>query len=680
MSLLILAVLAVLVGAFAPRLLRNIHQEYRASVEEANKTRRRRGEVEKDLPPAEPSSLLTRAISITAFVLAGFLVFMTSFTYIDTDKVGHLKRIYGTDMPTGRVIATGWQKGPRAEILPPGFQFSFFLKVLNDIEELNTVEVAAGKLRVLTAKDGRALPDGQYMADGWPEKEFEQYLDAQYFMGIDTENGLPRGYKGLQLTVLKPGTYRVNRYLFDVGDPVDETEIDAGFVGVVKSNVGQKYIGDPIVPKSIVASYIEASRLEIGQRRIRLNQMLEEINKREEEEAGKSKLVLSKTAIAPTEQPAKAELDDKAPVAIPTFLSLEGPVSKDKIKAELDGLKAVSEEEARIMALTNLSNPLVPQGDIGVWESVLLPGKYYLNPFAYTVTKIDTRVQTWRYEGGYIRRTFNLTVDKDGSIVQTVSEEKVDIPEGAADGAINHKVEGWDVWLDSRILVQVTPENAPFVVAYVGDLKQVEDRIITPLYRSVSRNILGNRDVKVLQVIYERQKMEALVEGGVKPEALKTGLIARDVRFGDPYVPPELLIPGKRMQLAQQMNETFQQEKIAQTARIQAEKEKAEADQQETLIAAQIKKQADEQLGLGAKARLEAEAQGQRAQVAVLGQDKTLELALFRELLTVLKDHPEMVKQPEVLVEGGGSDFSSAAAILGHSNLSKAVAGAFGKN
>jgi hypothetical protein len=617
------------------------------------------------MPPAVVGGL--RAFLILLAVLS---IFATSFVYIDSDKVGHLKRIYGSSMPSNRVIATNWQAGPQAETIPPGFHARLFVRVIYDIEQLDTVEVAPDMLVVITARDGRPLPEGQYLADEWPEAEISKYLDAEYFMGADRDDAEPRGQRGPQLTVLKPGTYRLNRYLFDVGDPALATEIHAGFVGVVKSNVGQRYEGDPLVPRSIIESYLEASQLEVEHQRARLTKLLELAKQQEKAGAREAARLAPRASVTP-DAPVEAVPVVDAPPDVPA------PAA---IQAELDALRVITPEEAKKLALTNLSNPLVPRGSIGVWQEVLLPGKFYLNPLAFTITHMDTRVQTWRYEGGYTRRFFNLEVGPDGAISQAIVEEPIAKPEGAADEAIIHKVEGWDVWLESRVLVQVTPDNAPFVVAYVGELREVEDRIITPMYRSVSRNILGTRDVKVLDVLYERQAMEEAVENAIKPEGLKTGLIIREVRFGDPYVPPELLIPGKRMQLARQMLETFDQEKKAQESRVEVERKKAEADQQSVLIAAQIKRQADEQLGIGSKNRLENEAEGQRAQVAVLGADKTLELAMLREqlsilreLLPVLAEHPELVKVPTVLVQGDKGGLAGAAAILGNSTLGQAL-------
>ena len=54
-------------------------------------------------------------------------------------------------------------------------------------------------------------------------------LDAEVFL-------LNGGQRGPQLSVLTPGKYRLNRYLWDITE-VDAREVKAGFVGVIKSNV-----------------------------------------------------------------------------------------------------------------------------------------------------------------------------------------------------------------------------------------------------------------------------------------------------------------------------------------------------------------------------------------------------------------------------------------------------------
>jgi hypothetical protein len=64
------------------------------------------------------------------------------------------------------------------------------------------------------------------------------------------EKSPQKGVKGPQLTVLPPGNYRVNRYLFEIYGG-KSTPVPAGHVAVIKSNVGEDYTGPKILPTGI---------------------------------------------------------------------------------------------------------------------------------------------------------------------------------------------------------------------------------------------------------------------------------------------------------------------------------------------------------------------------------------------------------------------------------------------
>jgi len=557
---------------------------------------------------------LVRGVCISLAVICFLL---TSCLVIDSDSVGHLKRIYfGSQMPQGRIIADSNEMGPQAKILPPGFHLIPFIRVTHDIEELPILKIEQGKYGFLVARDGNAMPDGQFIAPAWDSAN--DMIDATKFMGYDTDGDEVKGVKGPQLTVLPPGDYRVNRYLFEIYEG-KSTPVPAGHVAVIKSNVGEDYIGDPILPTGIEK--------------------------------------------------------------------------------------------------TDLSVPIVPKGYRGVWETVYNPGEYYINTKAYEVTIVDTRVQTWKYLGGYTRKWIDLTVGDDGKIKQEPHEEVVPMPQDAADSAIVLRVQGWDVFQDSRVQVQVTPENAPFVVASVGGLTQVEDKIVTPNYRSILRNVVaqevtvtepvldqdGNqvfnlafdkdgveipdskgepkmqtitRPRQVLDLLYHREELEKAVAKDLIPTSALAGVTVQWVRFGDPAVPPSLLLPGKRKQLAQSLISTYKQEKSAQIERVNTEKERARADQQASLMKSEIGiKVADnnatarEKEGAGEEKFMKAVARGQEAQAQVLGKEKAFELAYVKEVLAAASKNPQMIKVPTTLVMGEGSSLEGAAAILGANNV-----------
>ena len=543
------------------------------------------------------ASLFSGPVAGVVMIVVGLGFFAsTSFVLIGSDKVGQLKRIYlADDLPPGRIIALSGQKGPQAEVLGPGFHFRPLLNVLYDVEEVDIVKIAEGYYGQITTLDGKPMPEGMFIAPVIADDKLATMLEAQAFI----EQG---GFRGPQETVLKPGAYRLNRYLFDVrfDRETAATIIQTGQVAVVKSNVQQP-------------------GLNCKEEMVRVSQ---------------------------------AQHDADA-----------------------------------------LSVPLVPRGCIGLWKEPLLPGAYYLNRHAYDVTLIDTRVQTWEYKGGYTRRIIDLSIDQQGNLKQVERTVELPIPDTAVDRAVLVKVEGWDVPQDLRVVAQVSPENAPIVAGSVGGIQEIEHRILTPLIRSIVRNVAGSsirvpkkedgkivgyevRETRVLDLIENREAIEETIEALIKTEARKSGVEIKEIRLGDSAIPPEILIARLRQQLADQLGEAYKRETEAQKQRIETEQARATANEQPRLVEAQIAVQVANQreaeraaLGRAERQYLEEIARGQRAQAEVLGQDRVAMLQALEKVLASLERQPSLVNLvgklvPNTVVNGTG--FEGAAAILGN--------------
>ena len=567
---------------------------------------------------------LRQVVRATGGLMIVLAVALTSFVFVGVDETGHIHSIYlGGDLKDGAIIATDGEKGPQAAILPPGFQMKPLLNVLNDVTVKPVVEILDEQYGYLVARDGVPLEPDQTYADAFVPGEAAQMInDAAYFLNHG-------GQKGPQTSVLTPGKYRVNLFLWNV-KPDSVTDIPKGTVGVIRSNVH--------------------TRVDFGN------------------------------------------------------LKTDKPSDCDPIGQTVGG--------------GALAAPLVPVGCIGIWHKSLNPGKYYINKKAYVVALVETLVQTWEYKGGYRRRTIDLKVSQKGELTQTENSQVIPKPATAVSNALLVKIEGWDVHQELRVLVQITPNNAPFVVASVGDLDKVEKRVLTPAIRSVLRNVVGgtirvptavideegkpaldgqgqpvfktiSRPTLVLDLIENRDLIEQNVEALIHPEGLKAGVDIKEVRFGDPVIPPEILVARKREQLAQQMKRAFIQERDSQLERIATEQARATADQQERLVEAQIEVKRSEQLamarrneGQGERDKLSLIAEGQKAQSSVLGEDRVVELRKFEVIIGRGFDFLE--KNPTVLTtalanahkfvpervftlgaEGGGNNLAGAAAILG---------------
>ena len=212
-------------------------------------------------------SLVRRPALADLYALLAFNVISTSFFYVGQLETGHVvKRFMGAGLPQGRIIAVNGETGPQAQIHGPGLKFVPLIRLYADIEILPSVEIPKGHYAVVTALDGRKLPEDVVIASPLPGTSIAPsaaieggasvsgMFDAVAF--LDPETG---GFQGVQATVLKPGIHRLNLYLYNI-EVVDGngngsrysrdgiegiqnvrdtqiTQIPTSYVGVVKSNI-----------------------------------------------------------------------------------------------------------------------------------------------------------------------------------------------------------------------------------------------------------------------------------------------------------------------------------------------------------------------------------------------------------------------------------------------------------
>ena len=179
--------------------------------------------------PKLPAPMRVGAI-FAALAVVFLAVFVSSFRYVGENEVGIVIKNVGISLPSGQIIATQGEKGPQATVLSPGWH-PWLWPVVFDVQVEKIIEVDQDSVGVLTARDGKPLPNGSVYAPEWADDEFQHMQNAEYFL---TAGG---GYKGPQTTVLRPGKYRLNTRLFQI-EMKSVTNVLPATVAVVKSNVG----------------------------------------------------------------------------------------------------------------------------------------------------------------------------------------------------------------------------------------------------------------------------------------------------------------------------------------------------------------------------------------------------------------------------------------------------------
>ena len=126
------------------------------------------------------------------------------------------------------LFALQGEAGMQADTLAPGVHFGYY-PWQYEIRLEKFITIAEGKVGIVEARDGKPQSAGRVLARR-VECRF-RFQDARQFL-------LKGGERGPQITIIPPGTYRINTGLFSVvQEPV--LEIEDNMVGVVTTREGK---------------------------------------------------------------------------------------------------------------------------------------------------------------------------------------------------------------------------------------------------------------------------------------------------------------------------------------------------------------------------------------------------------------------------------------------------------
>jgi uncharacterized membrane protein YqiK len=456
-----------------------------------------------------------------------FRVSVAKTTVVPQGKVGIIIAADGGALDAGRLlgkaitghrnfqdaehfIAAEGQKGPQVDLLTPGvyriltqsgpIEGGADVKPgLFSVRLYEATIINENQIGLVEALDGAPLNPRDYVAESFAGHD--NFQDAHEFIGSG-------GQRGPQKDILLPGTYYINPLLFKV-IPETAKEVKPGEVAVVVSNVGK----DPSeeVRKEMAAKV--RARME----------------REENEQVAESAARLDK-------------IDDKRSV--------------EEIKADL---MAGDPADRRLDEGAHEAY-VVPQGFRGIQESVVGPGRYYVNTLAITPIIIPTTNQTVEWTAGEVANTFNPfeVISKDGFTMQ----------------------------LEVRVVFRVKPEDAPFMVAKIGGIERLIQNVMHPLIDSIFRNQAS--ESSAMAYLQNRHEEQERAEARVRAHLLKYHVDVVNVLICHIHLPEELMKTQTEKILAEQRQNMFNAQREAEEKRIQLEKTKAHADNQKDLMAATV--------------------------------------------------------------------------------------------
>jgi uncharacterized membrane protein YqiK len=453
-----------------------------------------------------------------------FRVSVAKTTMIPQGKVGVVSAADGGQLDAGRLlgkaieghrnfqdaeqyIAAGGQKGPQVDILTPGTYRILTQSIpleggteskpgLFYVRLFDATVINENGIGLVEALDGAPLDPRDYVAT--PVEGHDNFQDAHEFIGSG-------GQRGPQKDILLPGTYYINPLLFKV-IPESAKEIKPGEVAVIISNTGKD-------PSDEVRKQMAAK-------------VRERMEREEQEQAEQSAIRLDKIDDGRTAQEIKDEL-----------------MAGDPADRRLDQ----GAHEAYV----------VPEGYRGIQESVVGPGRYYVNTLAITPIVIPTTNQTVEWTAGETANTFDPfeVISKDGFTMQ----------------------------LEVRVVFRVKPEDAPFMVAKIGGIERLIQNVMHPLIDSIFRNQAS--ESSAMAYLQNRHEEQERAEARVRAHLLKYHVDVVNVLICHIHLPEDLMKTQTEKILAEQRQNMYDAQREAEEKRIQLEKTSANADKQKDLMA-----------------------------------------------------------------------------------------------
>jgi uncharacterized membrane protein YqiK len=496
-----------------------------------------------------------------------FRVSVAKTTVVPPGKVGVITAADGAPLDAGRLhgkaienhrnyqdaeqfISSGGQKGPQVEILTPGTYRILTNSI--DIDDQNNMKpgvftvrlfdatiISENQIGLVEALDGAPLDPRDYVAT--PIEGHDNFQDCNEFI----RSG---GQRGPQKDILLPGTYYINPLVFKV-IPESAKEIQPGEVAVIVSNIGKD-------PGEEIRKQMAAK-------------VRERMEREEQEHVSQAAARLDKLS---DEQRNVTEIR-------------EDLMSGDPADRRLDE----GAHEAYV----------VPEGYRGIQETVVGPGRYYVNTLAISPIVIPTTNQTVEWTAGEVNQSFNPfeVISKDGFTMQ----------------------------LEVRVVFRVKPEDAPFMVAKIGSIDKLIQNVMHPLIDSIFRNQAS--ESSAMAYLQNRHEEQERAEARVRAHLLKYHVDVVNVLICHIHLPAELMKTQTEKILAEQRQNMFDAQREAEEKRIQLEKITAQANNQKDLMAATV---GVEISGKRAEQR-KAEAEGEAHYILATGKAEAEKVRLMGE-------------------------------------------------
>jgi uncharacterized membrane protein YqiK len=506
---------------------------------------------------------------VASAVVLLLTLFWCATHYIPHNYVGIVEKLWSSQgaVPEGAILALQGEAGYQADLLRGGMHFGLW-RWQYRVHKVRLVTITQGKIGYVYARDGQPLSPSQTLGHFVECNNFQS--TRTFLEGADNENGLnERGQRGRQRAILREGVYAINLALFVViteeqvyalehlQTRLEQQKIAAwqqhlqdihGFDPVVVG--GPLTTQDPLHPESeitvdslAIITVHDGPSLAPGEIIAPSVGMEQDAphyhNNYQDPEAflrsggrrGRQYVPLTDGTYFINRWFATIEMIPKTVVPIGfvgVVVSYHGRLGRD------------------LSGATFRHGELVSEGEKGVWERPLGPGKYPFNTYAGAIVLVPTTNFVLHWITG---KSEAHRYDESLSSIDLVTRD------------------AYEPMLPLSVVVHIDYQRAPSVIQRFGDVKKLITQTLDPMLSAYFRDIAHQKTM--LELLQDRDNIQNEGRGELRRKFREFDIECVDVLIGKPTTEQEggkietLLEQLRLRQLSIEQLETYERQRAA---------------------------------------------------------------------------------------------------------------------
>lgn len=425
-------------------------------------------------------------------------------------------------LPDGAIVALNGEAGIQADTLAPGVHFGLWpWQYAVVFAPFTTID--KNQIGIVEARDGKPLSSGRVLARA---VECNSFQNTRAFIASG-------GERGPQISIIPPGTYRINTAMFNIAT-AEVLEIPDNQVGIVTTKDGA-----PLPTGEIAGKEIPHHNLfQDGEAFI---------------QGGGHKGLQEQVILAGRYfiNPRFATVEIKP--------MTEVPIANVGVVIAYVGEEGVDQTGADFK-----HGNLVKKGQRGVWVDPLDPGKYAINPYTHKVELVPTANIVLNWATG---KTEAHKLDERLSTITVRSSD------------------GFTFNLDVSQIIHVPRNDAPKVIARFGTMANLVTQVLEPTIGNYFRNAAQTSDV--IEFLKGRTARQKEAKDAIQAALVEYNVNAIDTLIGD-IAPPEALMKTLTdRKIAEQEQVTYKTQQLAEETRKDLQQARAMADTQARVVDAE---------------------------------------------------------------------------------------------